>query len=104
MSIVLVKNNRKPDLEFTLKKRGVAVDLTGATVAFKLRKPSGAIVVKAASVATPANGRIVIAWGAGDLDEQGECLGEVAITFAGGLVQNSKYAIEIYVRDEYEEV
>jgi hypothetical protein len=103
--ITLVQNNTKPDLELNLKARRKAFDLTGATVQFKLKKPSGAILTKAATISEPATlGRIVVAFGVGDLDEAGECLGEVVVTKTGNIIQNSKYAIPIYVRREYEEV
>lgn len=102
--IVLVKNNTKPDLTLVLKRGGVAVNLTGATIAFKLKKPSGATLTKSMTIqGDPIKGKVACSWGAGDLDEAGEHTGEVVVTFSGGAVQNSKYALPVYVRAEFQE-
>jgi hypothetical protein len=102
--IVLVKNNTKPDLTIALKRGGVKVDLTGATINFKLKKPSGAVLIKAmVLVGAATNGKVALSWGAGDLDEAGECQAEIQVTYGDGAVQNSKYAIPVYVRDEFQE-
>ena len=101
--IVLVKGNTKPDLVLALRRGGVAVPLTGATVTFKLKKPSGAILTKAMTVSDALKGKVALSWGSGDLDESGACIGEVVVDYGAGAVQNSKYAIEVYVRDEFQE-
>lgn len=101
--IVLVKGNTKPDLLLQLKRGGVAVPLDGASVTFKMKKPSGNVLTKAMSVTDAAKGKVACSWGLGDLDESGECLGEVQVDFGSGAVQNSKYALQLYVRDEFQE-
>lgn len=102
--IPLVKGNTKPDLALALRRGGVAVPLAGVTsVTFKMKKPSGAVLTKSMAITDAVKGKVSLSWGEGDLDESGKCLGEVVVDFGSGAVQNSKYAIEVYVRDEFQE-
>ena len=84
------KGDRLPKLRATLlDSSGAAIDLTAASVQFRMRpRGGGALKVNAAaSVVAPATSGVVeYAWGATDTDTEGNFEAEFAVTLAG-LVQ-----------------
>lgn len=85
----LKKGDRLPKLRSTLVDGdGVAINLTGATVAFRMRpRTGGALKVNAAAaIVTAASGIVEYSWAAADVDTAGDFDGEFAVTLAG-LVQ-----------------
>jgi hypothetical protein len=102
--IVLVQNDTKPDLLLKLRSGGGPVNLTGASVTLSIRKPSGAVLSKSAAISGSATaGTVTVGWGDGDLDEVGPHTADVVVDFGAGAVQTSKYAIEMYVREKFQE-
>lgn len=83
------KGDRLPKLRATLLDgNGAAVDLTAATVQFRMRpRGGGALKVNSpATVVTPLAGIVEYSWAAADVDTEGTFEAEFAVTLAG-LVQ-----------------
>lgn len=76
-----------PDLTGTCTSSGTAVNLTGATLALHLKKPSGASVTKAGTIVSPTAGTWSYTWVTGDLDEAGKWTVEVQVTYSNGRIQ-----------------
>jgi len=76
-----------PALTGTCTSNGAAVNITGATLALHLRKPSGTTVTKVASIVSGPAGTWSYTWVTGDLDEAGTWRVEVQVTFSGGAIQ-----------------
>lgn len=91
MMFLIKQNDRLPEFAAFLKtKAGNAdaqpVDLTGATVAFKMRLPgSPTLKVDApATIVDAIQGEVSYAWAVGDTDTTGLYQAEFEVTFAGG--------------------
>lgn len=99
------KNDTTPAITSTLQDAdGNAVNLTGATVKFIMRKKgaSSAKVDASATVVTPAEGTVSYTWVTANTDTAGDYEAEWQVTFAGGAVQtfpNSKHLKVSVVRD-----
>lgn len=76
----------RPVLEFQLTDDdGTAIDLTGASVQFLMKRGSNAPKVnKAATITTATEGRGQYAWVTSDTDEVGEYDGEFEVTHSDG--------------------
>lgn len=102
---VHINADTAPTYEFRLRRGGAAVDITGATILFKALLGDGATTVsKSMSVTDGEEGKCTVTFAATDLDVNGYAYGEIEVTFADATVQHVKFAIEFYVRDEYEVV
>jgi hypothetical protein len=101
-TIRLVKGDTLPRLYFTLKKDSSPLVLTGATVKFKFRKQGASVTtVSRNCVITDAlNGKCYHDWQTGDLDNTGDHIGEVEVTFADGKVQTFIDFLNFNVREE----
>ena len=100
--IVITKNDKVYDLEFTLQDAsGTAIDLTGATLAFKVQKLGAAtLAVNAAMVIdTAAAGTCHYQVKTGDFAAAGEYNAEIEITYPGGQISTFG-EIYIYVEEE----
>lgn len=79
--------DRLPKLRMTLTDgSGAALDLTGATVAFRMRAQRGGALISltgSAAVITAASGIVEYSWGTGDTATPGEYFGEWVLTYAG---------------------
>ena len=67
-----------------------AVDITGASVVFSMRKKRGTppkVVEQSATVVDAANGKVKYSWSVGDTDTPGEYTGEFEVTYGGGGIQ-----------------
>lgn len=73
-------------IRVTIKENGNPLDISAATTkTFKFRKPSGAVVTKAAVFTTSgADGNLEYTTIVDDLDETGSWLGQVFLGFTGG--------------------
>lgn len=84
------QNDRKEPFNATLKdSSGVAVDLTGATVLFRLRQfgAAAAKVNASAAIISAAAGTVRYSWASGDTDSPGEYEAEFQVTFSDGTIQ-----------------
>lgn len=89
-SFYLKQGDRLPRLRATLKNGGnAAIDLTGATVQFRMRLKGGTdLAVDAPATVTGATvGEVEYAWADGDTDDVGQFDCEFIVTFPGDLVQ-----------------
>lgn len=80
------QNDRLPDLTATLKDAdGAAVDLTGATVRFHMRRSGETTpkVAAAAELVVAASGTVKYQWATGDTDTVGRYEGEFEATWSG---------------------
>jgi hypothetical protein len=86
MSTVYMKQgDRLPALRMQLlDASGAPLDLTGATVAFRMRTSGGSLKVNAAATIVDAvTGVVQYAWGMTDTDTVGSYRAEWACTFSG---------------------
>ena len=81
----LKTGDTRPPLEATLTVDGTAVDLTGATVRFRMRnRATDSLAIDAsATVVDAAGGVVVYEWAAGDLNSAGGYAAEFAVDFSG---------------------
>jgi hypothetical protein len=92
-TFTIKKNDNLPVLSAVLKDGdGVEIDMTGATVVFRMRRADGTqhiykVNAAASFVTDGSDGAVEYEWQAGDLDTPGDYLGEFVITFGGGDVQ-----------------
>lgn len=83
--------NTAPSLSATLQDAaGVAVDITGATVAFRMKPMTGggAIISHAAVVVSAVAGTVRYDWQTGDTATPGYYQAEFRTTFANGSIQS----------------
>jgi hypothetical protein len=78
-----------PPIAVEVTSAGAPVDLTGATVTFRVRKPSGTVVLWAGTVTDGPAGVVEYEPEAGDIDEAGIWYFELEIDWGGGSVETS---------------
>lgn len=87
MTIQLKKNDRLPLARAELTDaNGAALDLTGATVTFKMRRwgtETLKIASASATVIDAPGGVVQYSWAAGDTDTPGTYDGEFVVTYGG---------------------
>jgi hypothetical protein len=91
-----------PSVEATLKKNGVAIDLTdAASIRFKMRTALP-LDEPAVIVAPATSGQVRYDWGATETDVKGVYDAEFEITWTGGGVQTvpSRGFIRVYIADD----
>jgi hypothetical protein len=118
-TVLLVTNDSLPELTLTLKDKNTAasgqvldednsdtwepVDLTGATVRFRVR-PIGSTTLTATLVCTvtdATNGKVVTNFPTGTLTTAGNYEGEIEITYSTGAMQSVYDLIRFKVRSEF---
>jgi hypothetical protein len=105
MTFYIKQNDTKPIISATLiNGDGSVANLTGASVAFKMRKfgETASTVDSAATIASAANGEVTYSWIASNTTTVGSYEGEFQVTYADGGIQtfpNSRY-IEIEIVDD----
>lgn len=62
-------------------------NITGATLAIHLRKPSGSVVTKTGVIVSGTAGTWSYTWLTGDLDVEGNWTCEVQVTFSDGSIE-----------------
>lgn len=90
MAIRIAKNSSAPSLTDTLTIDGIAFDLTGATVRFKMR-PVGSSTTKVnapATIVSAVAGTVRYDWIPADLDTAGDFLGWWSVVTGAGRVQD----------------
>lgn len=105
MPFFIKQNDTSPALQVTLKDGdGVAIDLTGSTVRFHMRRQgSNAVKVDESAVVSDAlNGIVYYNWNTSDTDSIGSFECEFEVTYAGLEVEsfpNNKY-IDVEITDD----
>jgi hypothetical protein len=88
---LFTKGDTAPDLTGTCTSvlAGVSTpaNLTGATLALHIAKPSGAVLTATATIVSATAGEWAYTWAPGDLSEVGDHTVEVQVTYSGGRVQ-----------------
>jgi hypothetical protein len=87
--MTIKQNDTYPPLRVTLTdSTDTAVDVTGATVTFRMVDAADTNIVddKACSLITPASGIVEYQWLAADTDTAGDFRGEFHVTFVGGAI------------------
>lgn len=96
--LVRYVGNRSPSITDTITSGGVAVDLTGSTVKFRMRAVGSTTlkVDSAATIVTPAAGTVRYDPAAVDVDTAGDYLGWWQVTLPGGNVQDTpEFLVEV---------
>jgi hypothetical protein len=99
MKLTLKQGDTRHAIRAVLKTvNGVAIDLTGATVRFKMAERTGVVLVDRETV-TGANGTVEFVFNAGETDTIGKHYAEFLVTYADGRVETfpNKGKIEINV-------
>lgn len=103
--LVHIKSDTRPTYTFRLKRGHQALDVTGATVVGRLRKPDGTTVVETAcTLVDAAAGIVSLTFQASDVNTVGEHQLEIKVTFSSGGIQHGVEKMRLYVRDEFGEV
>ena len=90
MTFFIKQNDTSPTLDATLKDANdAAVDLTGATVRFHMRKvgKGAAVVDSAATIIGALTGQVRYAWSASDTALIGTYNGEFEVTYSDNSVE-----------------
>lgn len=85
-TVFMKQGDRLPALRMQLTdSNGAAINLTGATVAFRMRSSSGTNVTLTgeATVVSAATGEVQFAWGDGDTDTVGSYVAEWVADYSG---------------------
>lgn len=106
MSTVLkyVQNDTAPSINFIIKRDGAVVDLTGATVKFKIKNNTNGSRTNDANntctLITPTAGTCRYDFSAGDLSAATTYNCDLEITYSGGSVETQYNVIVITARAE----
>ena len=94
----LRQGDRLPSISGVICQGSARVNLTGASVALKIRRSdlSAAAVSRTATVASGTLGKVSYLWAAADVETPGEYLMEWVVTFAGGTI--ATYPADGHVR------
>lgn len=99
MKMTLKQGDTRHAIRATLKAvNGVAIDLTGATVHFKMAERTGVVLIDREAV-TGANGTVEFVFSDGETDTFGKHYAEFLVTYADGRIETfpNKGKIEINV-------
>lgn len=105
MAFFIKQNDTSPFITATLKDASnAAVDISGATVQFHMRKVGETTAkVDAAAVVTDAdNGAVKYEWSTGDTDTVGQYQAEFEVTYVGGKIEtfpNNSYILVQVIDD-----
>lgn len=83
----MAKGDTFPAIAATLTQNGDAVDLTSATVQFKMRKNGKVVVLEDATVVNASTGEVEYEWAAGDSDTVGIHEAFWIVTYSDNTVQ-----------------
>jgi hypothetical protein len=100
--ITIFTGNRSPSVTATITTNGTPVDLTGATVRFRMRLEE-TTTLKVDAVATIVNavaGQVRYDWAANDVDTPGDYIAWWSITLASGKTQDTP-EFQVSVQDHY---
>ena len=104
----LVQGDDAPQIKVTLTRdvTGDIIDLTGATVRFKMRKKgTNTVLITRTSASNDAQkeaGIAIFEWGDTDLDiNAGNYEGEIEISYASGIVETVYETLDFVVREDF---
>jgi len=108
MPVNMVRGDTRPTLEFTVKNaNGVAINLTGSTPRFRIRRKgtTTVLITRVCTLSDPSNGKCQFAWAAADwnagaLDAPGSYEGELEVTFSDATVESGFDIVDIFVREQ----
>ncbi len=119
-TIKLVVGDTLPELNFTLKDSNTAaagktldaddsstwaaVNLTGATVRFRIREVGSTSVLSTitGTITSATNGQVTVAFPSGTWTTSGTFEGEIEHTTSGGGIQTVQDLIKFQVRDDFD--
>lgn len=103
-TIKMVQNDTAPDINFTIKRSGTAVDLTGATVLLKIQDTSTGLRTNDANnectLVSATAGTCKYMFTAGDLPNATTYNCDLEITYSGGQVETAPNYVTIIAREE----
>lgn len=103
IDLYMVEDDTAPDRVFTIKRDGVVVNLTGATVALILRDTSTQLITNTGHQACivnvdPTTGIVTYSFATGDVGTANVHLGDLQITYSDGKIETEYDYICIHVR------
>lgn len=95
------KTNRSPSMTDTIRVNGVAFDLTGKTVKFRMRSESSSTlkVDASASITTPpgTDGKVHYDWASGDVDTAGRFMFWWSVDLGGGVTMDTPESLITFI-------
>lgn len=102
--IRLVQNDTRPIYQFAIRRKDKTIpDLSGATVDFKMKAPSGSIINAAHTgcvITDTDRAEGYYAFQSGDLAEAGTYECDLQITFSPSEIQTVRESIQLDVRED----
>lgn len=102
--ITLRKNDTAPNLPISCSRNGSAIDLTGATVKFKIANEDGSRTNDAhneCTVTSATGGTCTYDLETGDIPTAGTYTGDVEITYSNGEVETMTQSVILNVLEKY---
>ena len=103
-TVKMVQNDTAPDINFTIKRSGSAVDLTGATVAFKIKDTSTSSRTNdghdSCTITNQTGGACKYVFTTGDIPNATTYNCDLEITYSNGKVETSPGFVNIVARAE----
>lgn len=96
--IIRVVGDTAPKFLFHIERDREPVNITGATITFRVQKPDLATVDKTCTITGATTGDCEATLAAGDTSQTGWHYGDLKIVFADATIQHARSRIPFYVR------